>query len=152
MNTNESENRIKESEPESGILIQYENSTIPRNEMLFRKAIENVIPSGIAVIDDTGRQIYVNHSFCKLIGFEEDELIGKRPPYEYWAQQDIENINYALKQTLDNNAPKEGFDLIFRSKTGKLIPVNVIIAPFVQEDNKTYWVANVIDITERKKH
>jgi PAS domain S-box-containing protein len=151
MNTNESENRMKESEPESGILIQYENSTIPRNEMLFRKAIENVIPSGIAVIDDTGRQIYVNHSFCKLIGFEEDELIGKRPPYEYWAQQDIENINYALKQTLDNNAPKEGFDLIFRSKTGKLIPVNVIIAPFVQEDNKTYWVANVIDITERKK-
>ena len=68
--------------------------------MLFRKAIENAIPSGIAVIDDTGKQIYANQSFCKMVGFEEEELIGKRPPYEYWAQQDIENINNALKKLL----------------------------------------------------
>ena len=151
MNNNETENRMEESELESNILIPDESSTISRNEMLFRKAIENAIPSGIAVIDDSGKQIYANQSFCKLVGFEEEELIGKRPPYEYWAQEDIENINNALKQILSNDAPKEGFDLVFRSKTGRLIPVNVIISPFVQENNKTFWLANVIDITERKK-
>jgi PAS domain S-box-containing protein len=151
MNNNEPENRMKESEFEPRILIPDEISANSRNEMLFRKAIENAVPSGIAVIDDTGKQIYANQSFCKMVGFEEEELIGKRPPYEYWAQQDIENINNALKQTLNNSAPKEGFDLIFCHKTGKLFPVNLIISPFIQENNKTYWVANVIDITERKK-
>lgn len=151
MNDNEPEKITNRSVNGSGILIPDEINKIRQNEMLFRKAIENSIPSGIAVIDDTGKQIYANHSFCKLVGYEEDELIGKHPPYEYWAQQDIENINNALKLTLKNNAPKEGFDLVFRSKTGKLIPVNVLISPFVQENNKTYWVANVIDISKRKK-
>ena len=151
MNNNESENRMEESESKSGILIPDERSTISPNEMLFRKAIENAIPSGIAVIDDTGKQIYANQAFCRMVGFEEEELIGKRPPYEYWAQEDIENIKYALKQTLNNEAPKEGFDLIFRSKTGKLFPVNVIVSPFIQENNKIFWVANIIDITERKQ-
>jgi PAS domain S-box-containing protein len=142
---------MKESGSESKILIPDDISANSRNEMLFRKAIENAVPSGIAVIDDTGRQIYANQSFCKLVGFEEEELLGKQAPYEYWAKQDIENINNALKQILNNSAPKEGFDLLFCHKTGKLFPVNVIISPFVQENNKTYWVANVIDITERKK-
>jgi PAS domain S-box-containing protein len=149
MDNNEGENRMKESE--SKILIPDEISANSRNEMLFRKAIECAVPSGIAVIDDTGKQIYANQSFCKMVGYEEEELIGKQPPYEYWAQQDIENIKNALKQTLNNNAPKEGFDLIFCHKTGKLINVNVIISPFCQEDTKTFWVANVIDITERKR-
>ena len=120
--------------------------------MLFRKAIENAIPSGIAVIDDTGKQIYANPAFCKMVGFQEDELMGRYPPYEYWSRQDLENINNAFRQTLENKIPKEeGFDLVFQHKTGKLIPVNLIISPFVQDDNRTFWVANVIDITERKR-
>ena len=119
-------------------------------EISFRKAIEYAIPSGIAVVDDTGKQVYVNQSFCKLVGWEEEELLGKRPPYSYWPQEEIENISQAMKETLANNAPKEGFDLIFSHKTGKRIPVQVIIAPFKQHDNKTFFLANVIDITDRK--
>ena len=63
----------------------------------------------------------------------------------------MENINNALTRTLNNNAPKEGFDLIFRHKNGKLINVNVAISPFIQEKNIPYFLANVIDITDRKK-
>jgi PAS domain S-box-containing protein len=85
-----------------------------------------------------------------MFGWDEMELLEKYPPYKYWAQEDMENINNALSRTLDNNAPKEGFDLIFCDKTGKSIPVQVIISPFMQEDNKKYFLANVIDISERK--
>jgi len=122
-----------------------------KREKAFRKAIESSIPSGIAVIDETGRQVYANPSFCRMTGWNEEELLGKKPPYVYWSMQDIDNINNAFRQTLDHNAPKEGFDLVFTHKNGTLIPVNVIISLFRQDNNETFFLANVIDITERKK-
>ena len=122
-----------------------------QKEKAFRKAIENSIPSGIAVIDETGKQVYANPSFCRMTGWNEDELLGKQPPYVYWSMQDIENINNAFRLTLDNKAPKEGFDLVFMHKNGTLIPVNVIISLFRQDNNETFFLANVIDITKRMK-
>ena len=145
------EQRIKELELLVSNLTSRNTVAALQKEMSFRQAIEKAIPSGIAVVDSTGKQVYVNHSFCKMFGWDEEDLLGKYPPYVYWAKQNIENLNKALKQTLDNNAPKEGFDLIFCHKNGKLIPVNVIISSFIQEKNKTFWLANVIDLTERKQ-
>lgn len=134
------------------IRLSSDNSgTTFQNETSFRHAIEKSIPSGIAVIDETGRQVYVNQSFCKMVGWDEEELLGKNPPYVYWSPEDVENINIALQQTFDNKFPKQGFDLVFRHKNGEQIPVNVIISPFTQEDNRRFFIANVIDITERKK-
>ena len=127
------------------------NRTSYQNEILFRKAIENAIPSGIAVIDEEGRQVYVNQAFCRLVGWEEKDLIGKLPPFVYWPPSDIEKINSILLKTIGNNPPKEGFDLVFRHKNGTEFPVNIIISPFVQQNNKTFYLANVIDITSRKK-
>ena len=36
-------------------------------------------------------------------------------------------------------------------KNGKSIPVNVVISSFIQKKNETYWLANVIDLTDRKQ-
>lgn len=130
---------------------EYKITSHLKREMSFRQAIENSIPSGIAVIDNSGKQVYVNQSFCKMVGWDEIELLGKLPPFAYWPLKEIETLNNAFQQTLDNNAPKEGFDLVFLHKTGKLIPVNVIISPFEQEDDKMFFLANVIDLTQRKK-
>ena len=121
------------------------------NEISFRKAIESSIPSGIAVIDEKGRQVYVNQSFCKMVGWNEEDLLGIYPPYVYWPPRDIEKINIILKETINNKYPKEGFDLVFQHKNGREIPVNIMISPFVQQNNQTFYLANVIDITERKK-
>jgi PAS domain S-box-containing protein len=127
------------------------NLTSFHNERSFRQAMENSIPSGIAVIDEKGRQVFVNHSFCKMLGWEEDELIGKEPPYVYWPAEETKNIMNVFGQTLNNSAPAEGFDLVFRHKNGNNIPVNINISAFTQEDNQTFYLANVIDISERKK-
>jgi len=149
--TDELENRIKDLELELSILKSSKIAETLQKEISFRQAIEKAIPSGIAVVDDTGKQIYVNQSFCNLVGWTENELLDKYPPYLYWYKPEIENINNAFQQTLDNKAPIAGFDLVFCHKTGKLIPVNVIISPFIQENNKTFWLANVIDITTRNQ-
>ncbi len=144
------EQRIKELELLVSNLTSRNTVAALQKEMSLRQAIEKAIPSGIAVVDNTGKQVYVNNSFCKMFGWDENELLGKYPPYVYWAKEDLESLNMALKLTLGNNAPKEGFDLIFSHKSGKLIPVNVIVSSFIQEKNKVFWLANVIDLTERK--
>jgi PAS domain S-box-containing protein len=150
MNENQYLQRINELELAISNLASHHSVADLQQEMSLREAIENTVPSGIAVVDSKGKQVYVNKSFCKMFGWDEKELLGKFPPYIYWSKQDMENINNALDQTLNNNAPKEGFDLIFCNKTGKLIPVNVIISSFIQKKNEIFWLANVIDLTERK--
>jgi PAS domain S-box-containing protein len=145
------ETRLKELELEMNALTSLEVESSVHKELAFKLAIENSIPSGIAVVDDSGKQVYVNRFFCIMVGWDDFELLGRLPPFVYWPPEDVENINNAFQQSLNNNAPKEGFDLVFCHKSGKLIPVNVIISPFTTQDNKTYWLAIVIDITERKK-
>ncbi len=151
MNFTNPEYGINDLEPEKSKPKSDKIATTFQKEISFIKAIENSIPSGIFVVDETGKQVYVNESFCKMVGWDEGELLEKQPPFLYWAQQDIENIHNAFKQTLNNNVPKEGFDLVFCHKNGKLISVNVIISPLIQENNKTFFLANVIDISDRRK-
>lgn len=86
-----------------------------------------------------------------MVGWDKDELLGKRPPFKYWPQHNLESIKNAFRQTLNNNAPKEGFDLEFCHKNGDLININVVISPFEQENGKLHFLANVIDISGRKK-
>jgi PAS domain S-box-containing protein len=145
------ETRLKELEIEMNDLARLELESSVHKELTFRQAIENAIPSGIAVVDNKGKQVYVNPSFCKMVGRDEYELLGKQPPYLYWAEQDMANINDAFQNTIQNKAPKEGFDLLFCHKSGKLIPVNVVISQFVMPEGGIYWLANILEITERKK-
>jgi len=49
-------------------------------EHIFRKAIEESIPSGISGFDMEGHQIYVNRVFCEMVGWPEEELIGAKYP------------------------------------------------------------------------
>jgi PAS domain S-box-containing protein len=120
-------------------------------EQAFRTSIEISLSSGIAIADKEGRQIYVNPSFCRLLGWSEEELTGRTAPYVYWPPEHFEAIGKAFQATLADKAPKEGFELMFMCKDGTRVPVQVIISPFSDGKKLVGWLANVIDITERKK-
>ena len=97
MKSDTPEQRIKELELLVSNLTSRNTVAALQKEMSFRQAIENAIPSGIAVIDSKGKQVYVNHSFCKMFGWNEEDLLGKYPPYDYWAKEDIENLEQIIK-------------------------------------------------------
>ena len=120
-------------------------------EQNFRNAIESSLTSGLAIVDKEGRQIYVNPSFYRMFDWSEQEFIGQTTPYVYWPPEHLQAINEAFKITLAGKAPKEGFELVFVRKDGVLVPVQVIISPFSDGKEILGWLANVIDITERKR-
>jgi PAS domain S-box-containing protein len=120
-------------------------------EFAFRSSIELSLRSGIAIVDDEGRQSYVNPFFCELVGWTEEDLLGKIAPFVYWPSDQLQAIDEAFRQTMAGNAPQEGFELEFVRKNGVRFPTQIIISPFTNGNQRTGWLANVIDITERKQ-
>lgn len=149
-NTEPLHQKILELEAE---LSKYKSGSISSDlheEIIFKNAIEKSIPSGISVSDANGKKIYVNQTFCNLVGYDASELLHKYPPYDHWPEEELEKISESFQQSLENLSPKEGIELIFQHKSGKLFPVEVIVSSF-ELNSKTYFVSNIIDITHRKQ-
>ncbi len=121
-------------------------------EQVFRQAIENSVPSGITAVDLEGRQTYVNPAFCDMVGWSEAELLGARPPFIYWPEEDIEAITEALARFSLDGAPPSGVELRFCRRNGDRLDVLLQVTPLKDAfGNVTGWVSSVSDITERKR-
>ena len=90
-------------------------------EHLFRKTIEDAIPCGIAAFDDFGRQIYVNRTFCDMLGWDEQELMDGTYPYVYWASEDIERYAEQYSRLRRGDVPAAGLELPFLKKNEQKI-------------------------------
>lgn len=105
---------------------------------------------GFSVIDANGKQIRVNQAFLSMTGFTEEELMGKIPPYPYWPEEELENINLAFNQT--RTSEKGNFELIFKRKNGQRFPVFLSVGALKNHLNQTIaFFANIRDISEQKK-
>jgi PAS domain S-box-containing protein len=121
-------------------------------EQAFRAAIETSIPSGIAVVDLDGRQSYVNPAFCRMVGWTEAELIGRKPPFDYWPLEERDNITAALAKVIEGEIPPGGLELRFCRKNGECFDTLMLMTPLKDSfDNLTGWLSSITDITQRKQ-
>lgn len=120
-------------------------------EVDFRRTIEATIVEGLAMVDLTGRQTYVNPAFCRMVGWSEAELLGASPPFVYWPPEEIDTITQALQACLAGNRPPLGLELRFMRRNGERFDVLLLDAPLRNADGEAIaWLASVYDITERK--
>jgi PAS domain S-box-containing protein len=121
-------------------------------EHIFRKTIEESIPSGIAGIDLEGRQIYVNRVFCDMVGWGDEELIGAKYPFVYWSPKEIESVPDNFKLLLNDKVPSEGIELPFLRKDGERFWGLVLSSTLADsEGNAIGRLMSVADISERKR-
>lgn len=121
-------------------------------EHAFRQAIENSIPSGIAVVNLEGRQTYVNPAFCEMVGWTESELIGAKPPFAYWPEEERDAITGALEQVIAGTPPPDGFELRYCRRNGERFDVLTLVTPLRDNfDNVSGWLSSITDITRRKE-
>src|SRR4051812_33715240 len=97
------------------------------SELLTR--IADGVPIGIAAVDLDGVQSYVNQAFATLLGWPRETLIGAKPPFIYWPEDQLAQIQDAFQTTLAARAPHEGFSLVFQRRDGKRIDVLVHLGP-----------------------
>ncbi len=123
-----------------------------RAESAFRKAMEESVITGLRAIDLSGRIIYVNSAFCRMVGFSQDELVGAEPPFPYWPAEDVDICQRNLALTLAGQAPASGFEMRIRRKNGERLDARFYLSPLIDLTGKqTGWMASVTDITEPKR-
>ena len=100
---------------------------------------------GIHLLDEQGRLRQCSHSFARMLGYTQQELLG-REISEWDAKLSTSQNSKMLKDLMD--APRN-FETIHRRKDGSLIEVE-INAKAIRIGGKNYIYASSRDITERK--
>jgi PAS domain S-box-containing protein len=118
-------------------------------ERAFRQTMENSLVSGISVIDMDGVLIHTNPSFCEMVGWTSEELVGQRVPFCYWPPEEHEAIFKIFYSLFGSKIPDERFDMILMRRNGERFPVQLLLSPLYDADQQIGWLGNVIDITER---
>lgn len=118
----------------------------------FRKAMEDSILTGMRASDLEGRITYVNQAFCRMVGLAERELVGRMPPFPYWAPEAEEIDRRCLELTLAGTAPASGMEAVFMRADGERFDVRVFASPLIDAlGRQTGWMASIYDITEQKR-
>jgi len=124
-----------------------------RNESAFRKAMEDSLITGMRARDLEGRIIYVNPAFCRMVGWEAQDLIGRGPPMPYWTPEDIDHTLAVHDRILAGAAhPQDPVEVRFQRKNGERFDALIYEAPLIDADGKhSGWMGSVLDITARKQ-
>ncbi|PGH54237.1 PAS domain-containing sensor histidine kinase [Azospirillum palustre] len=123
-----------------------------REEHAFRKAMEDSLTVGMRARDLEGRITYVNPAFCRMVGLEADDLIGRGPPAPYWLPEEIDRAEAAFQDVLAGRAPESGLEMRFQRADGERFEALIYEAPLIDANGRqTGWMGSVLDITERKR-
>ncbi len=121
-------------------------------EMAFRRSMEESLTVGLRAKDHSGRILYVNAAFCKLVGMPASKLIGHLPPMPYWSPEAVEETLARQRALAEGGALPQSFETRFSRSDGTDISVQVYEAPLIDAKGvHRGWMGSVIDITEAKE-
>jgi two-component system cell cycle sensor histidine kinase/response regulator CckA len=112
---------------------------------------DNAIASSItaiAIAEFAGNLTYVNNSFLKMWGYDdESEVLGK-PAVDFWQ---VKEKAWEVVEALHGGNSVTG-ELVAKRKDGSLFDVQLSASTITDETGKpTYMMASFMDITERKR-
>jgi two-component system sensor histidine kinase DctS len=123
-----------------------------RTEAAWRQAMEDSALVGLRARDADGRLLYVNRTFCDMVGLSAESLIGLRPPMPYWPPDALEELTARNRLNLAGHAPREGFEARWRHADGRPLEVKVFESPLVDASGRQIgWMGSIIDITNAKR-
>lgn len=124
----------------------------------FRQAMENSLITGLRARDMEGRITYVNPAFCKLVGFEREELLGRGAPPEappYWPPEHVDEYwrrHGSRVERWEAGQERQGFETVFMRRSGERFPVMIYEAPLVSaQGQQTGWMSAVLDVSGQRK-
>jgi len=120
------------------------------SEQRFRSAFDHTAV-GMALLDLEGRYSRVNHAYCQMLGYTEDELRG-RSVQEVTHPEDVAKSVDHVRRLQAGELPGFTIEKRYRHKSGSVVWSLTSVAA-VPDDagNPLYLVAHTQDITERKR-
>ncbi len=123
--------------------------------LAFRKAMEDSLLTGLRARDLSGRITYVNPAFCRMVGFDAEELQrGGTPPY--WPPERVAEYTARQQQRMAPGArtgdARVGYETVFIRKSGERFPVMIYDAPLVDSAGRhSGWMTAVLDLTDQRR-
>ena len=119
-----------------------------KSEEKYRQIVETA-QEGIWMMDENFRTTFTNEKLCDLLGYTEDEMIG-RTNYSFRKEDDMQGI--LARRELRKLGNAETHESEFISKSGKIIHTKVSTNPLFSDDG-TYIgsLAMITDISDLKK-
>jgi PAS domain S-box-containing protein len=118
----------------------------------FRRAMENSITTGMRVFDMQGRIAYVNPAFCRMIGWNEADLIGRTEPFPYWLPGRHAQHAETLEILLSGRTPSSGLEIEAQRRDGSRFTARMYVSPLRAPDGEQIgWMTSMTDITEPKR-
>ena len=121
-----------------------------RKERDFSASLIASMQDGVYVMSVDGEVLDVNERICALTGYARDELIGSRPPFPFWPEDDRPALEARLREALRSTSGVER-DVVIRRRDGASLPVITSMAPLRDGGRVTAWVATVKDVSERRR-
>jgi two-component system sensor histidine kinase DctS len=123
-----------------------------RTEAAWRQAMEDSALVGLRARDSEGRILYVNRTFCHMVGLPADQLVGLSPPMPYWPPDALDEVMLRNKRNLEGKAPRDGYEALWCHQDGRRLNVMVFESPLIDaQGRQTGWMGSIIDITARKQ-
>jgi two-component system, sensor histidine kinase and response regulator len=130
-------------------LIANRTAALEDSEESFRKTFEKA-PIGMAVVDLNQRFLQVNATFCKLVGYSEEELT-QGTTLHITLPEDITR-GQQIDEALLNGAAPSSFEKRYLGKNGQVIWVARTACLIRDAEGKPqHYLVMVQDITERRK-
>ncbi|MFZ2055365.1 MAG: PAS domain S-box protein [Candidatus Aminicenantales bacterium] len=113
-------------------------------ESLFKDA-----PEGIIIADKEGRILRANGEFCRIFGFENEEIIGQSLDNLIVPAEEVKSAILITNRVISGE--KVAFESVRHRKDGQPIPVSVIASPIL-EDGKAEAIFGIYrEISDQKK-
>ena len=123
-----------------------------RTEAAWRQAMEDSALVGLRARDAEGRILYVNRTFCNMVGLPAEQLVGLQPPMPYWPPDALDEVMLRNKRNLEGKAPRDGYEALWCHQDGRRLNVMVFESPLIDANGlQTGWMGSIIDITARKQ-
>ena len=123
-------------------------AVLTETKLRFEK-IFNSSPLGISITRlSDGRLVDVNDAWLRMLGFEREEVL-LHTVLDLHVYADLEQRRQVLEQ-IARDGRLQKFEVKNRTKSGEIIEV-VILAESIEIHGVGYLLANVIDITDRKR-
>ncbi len=118
------------------------------NQEFHCRLLDNA-PNPVVVVDAGTSVRYMNPALEKLTGFSSAEIIGTKAPYPWWTEETLEKTSADFQDAVHNGATR--LEELFHKKSGERFWVEITSAPVQDDGVLQYYVANWVDITERRR-
>lgn len=118
------------------------------SEEKFRSLVERSL-TGVYIIQD-GRFIYINSELANIFGYEPEEIINKKTPYDLTAEEYHSIVKENIRKRLDGEISTIHYTFKGLKKDGSVIDLEVIgtVAPM---GGRPAIIGTIRDITEQIK-